>query len=862
MPQYPAFDPENGYVYVPNELEGVVTVVNATGMVAIVPVPNSVMAAAFDPANGYVYVTGFGDPGVVNVINGTTLLANISLGAYHPYDSDGIAYDPVNGYVYIASDTDSGIPGVSIINGTSVVATVRLGPQTDFARSVICDGRTGIIYVTMGGKLVLIQGSSIVGNITIRAADDGTYDPENGYVYVGGPTSDNVTLVSGTRVVGEIDIGGMTGPAAYDAGNGYVYANAGAVHGLAVLNGTGVVGTVVVADWAVGMTYDSRNGCFFVTTLAGGYYAAGIISTLLAETPSQMEPTGNPYESMDVGQTVIFNSTLWGVGTMNDTTQVAVSPSVGLGCAASPSFVLRPGMGRIHLACSPLVSGNYTVWLNVTDSLNHTVWSRIPIQVFPALVATPPVVTTLQREVISSADEAEWVNLSEAPQGGTGNYSSVVWAGLPPGACNRNTSLDLGCIFSFPEALVVNVSLSDSNGENATSALWSLTIATDPAVGRPTASRPTTDVGQPVGFSERASGGPGVFSGYSWDGLPAGGCTNLTTAAPTCVFSQPGVFSVSVAAIDVDGVTTTESPALAIRVYSLPLLGPTQADRRTMDVNQTVNFSASVFGGTGPYEYSWIGLPTGCSQVSTSMPVCTPSSSGLLTVRSAVTDGDGARVNSTSSTTVKVVPDPVVEAPVLSMDTVAPGQPVTIHAVVTGGAGNYTFAWFGLPPGCLLAGGSGTCTTTQPGSYYVSVRVVDGDGYAVESSTSTLVVTGGPPTVLGLPPAWFAIIMGAVGSAVVAAVAAYSRRATRSGACRSVFGAAGSAVEAWSGERADRTAGKEPMAVLHGPTRRHIQSAIRLPQTWHRLSCPSSHGMEAWGSSGTSVYDIPRMLGA
>jgi len=71
---------------------------------------------AYDPSNGYIYVTNSGS-GTVSVINGTTVIANITVGI----GPEGVAYDPSNGYLYV---TNSGSGTVSIIfTGVSTSST-------------------------------------------------------------------------------------------------------------------------------------------------------------------------------------------------------------------------------------------------------------------------------------------------------------------------------------------------------------------------------------------------------------------------------------------------------------------------------------------------------------------------------------------------------------------------------------------------------------------------------------------------------------------------------------------------------------------------------------------------------------------
>jgi len=94
---------------------------------------------AYDPSNGYIYVTDYGSD-TVSVINGTSVIATIPVGI----EPVGVAYDPSNGYIYVANSISN---SVSVIDGANntVIATipVGLGPW-----GVAYDPSNGYIYVT------------------------------------------------------------------------------------------------------------------------------------------------------------------------------------------------------------------------------------------------------------------------------------------------------------------------------------------------------------------------------------------------------------------------------------------------------------------------------------------------------------------------------------------------------------------------------------------------------------------------------------------------------------------------------------------------------------------------------------------
>jgi len=116
---------------------------------------------AYDPSNGYIYVTDWSS-GTVSVINGTTVIATIPVGT----NPGGVAYDPSNGYIYVAN---YGSGTVSVINGANntVIATIPVG-----------QGPTGVAY-----------------------------DPSNGYIYVADDDSGTVSVINGTTVIANITVG-------------------------------------------------------------------------------------------------------------------------------------------------------------------------------------------------------------------------------------------------------------------------------------------------------------------------------------------------------------------------------------------------------------------------------------------------------------------------------------------------------------------------------------------------------------------------------------------------------------------------------------------------------------------------------
>lgn len=293
------YDSGNGYVYVVDQYSNNVSVINGTSVVATIPVGPSPSFAVYDSGNGYVYVTNTGNGtsenfGTVSVISGTSVVATVTVGPT-PYWA---TYDSGNGYVYV---TDEGcvnmvaenctLPGgasiygagsnVSVISGTSVVATVPVGIVPQFAEY---DSGNGNVYVlnqgcwvcsgTAGyipGKVSVISGTSVVATATVGLDPySATYDSGNGNVYVTNAASGNVSVIGGTSVVATIPIGYDSLFAAYDSGNGYVYVPNCLSGTVSVIGGTSVVATVPVGSCPYSATYDGGDGYVYVTNSGAG----------------------------------------------------------------------------------------------------------------------------------------------------------------------------------------------------------------------------------------------------------------------------------------------------------------------------------------------------------------------------------------------------------------------------------------------------------------------------------------------------------------------------------------------------------------------------------------------------------------
>ena len=192
----------------------------------------------------------------------------------------------------------------------------------------------------------------------------------------------------------------------------------------------------------------------------------------------------------------------------------------------------------------------------------------------------------------------------------------------------------------------------------------------------------------------------------------------------------------------------------------------------TLEAGQMIAFSMTAAGGTGVYQFTWLGLPPGCSSQNAPFLVCSPNGSVNTTVSVEVTDSDGDTALATGLGLV-VVPHVSVQQFTVSPASVTAGQTVTINVTVAGGLGPFTYSYLGLPAGCLSSNASRlTCEPSAPGTYSIVVEIADATGLTALGSAGLSVSSTGPaptPTPTPTTPtaatwSWPEILVGLVGA--------------------------------------------------------------------------------------------------
>lgn len=212
------------------------------------------------------------------------------------------------------------------------------------------------------------------------------------------------------------------------------------------------------------------------------------------------------------------------------------------------------------------------------------------------------------------------------------------------------------------------------------------------------------------------------------------------------VFGLPGTYNVTVRVTDVFGrVATSGELPITVFVPLAPLSVSVSADPLVGRVGEQVQFTAVAAGGSTPYSYEWLGLPSGCPTASLGPDViCSLTRSGTTMVEVRASGANG--VAATAGVTFTVLANTLAARLEIEPLPASYGTTVNVTAVVSGGVSPYTFAWTVKPAGCLSSATSVVeCSGLAPGVYAISVTAWDADSEAV-SMNGTLVVLASPPT--------------------------------------------------------------------------------------------------------------------
>ena len=387
-----------------------------------------------------------------------------------------------------------------------------------------------------------------------------------------------------------------------------------------------------------------------------------------------------------------------------------------------------------------LTPGSYTVWLNSTAGADDLGQCTIAAGATTAVNASIGCSPTASEPTASSVDldvgQSTTVR-TDLLSPGSGN-DTFSWRVTPNGlGCVARTNVSLECTPTSTGIYALVVTVTDSEGQSMSTSALVVVVNSDPTVSL-TVSHPDLDIGQETVLQAAASGGTGSYS-YTWSSLP-GGCTAAPVATVSCAPTTGGSSYVEVAMTDSAG--WVASVQQLVTVYSDPSIAGIVVTPNPVVEGSTAQLAVTVSGGRAPMNFTYVGLPSGCSSEDLAVLNCTPHHLGTYSVQVVVTDADGYRSNSTATFTVdaEVLGLPLGEGYLLLDGTIL-GTAVAIAAAVvvargrlsrskgpTGTAPRHgprpssTSPWSAVPPLCHHCG-----TVPPPGSLYCGAcgRVLD-----------------------------------------------------------------------------------------------------------------------------------------
>ncbi len=191
----------------------------------------------------------------------------------------------------------------------------------------------------------------------------------------------------------------------------------------------------------------------------------------------------------------------------------------------------------------------------------------------------------------------------------------------------------------------------------------------------------------------------------------------------------------------------------------------------TLETGEAFLTLVSVTGGTGSYQFSWTGLPGGCSSVDSPALSCSPQQVGTFSVRVLVTDSHGS-TGLSGPIQVAVIARPSISSFTIMPGNIALGGSIALSLVATGGIGPLTYSYLGLPPGCTSANTTTlSCTPANVGHYSVVGSVTDPWGFQAFAAAQVNVSATSGNALTGVQLAPLAASIAARGSVALTAIA-------------------------------------------------------------------------------------------
>jgi PKD repeat protein len=244
-----------------------------------------------------------------------------------------------------------------------------------------------------------------------------------------------------------------------------------------------------------------------------------------------------------------------------------------------------------------------------------------------------------------------------------------------------------------------------------------------PLVASISAERSLLDVGQPDYFTCTPSGGSAPYT-FSWD--YGNNSSAPGEAAESHAFASPGAPTVS--CLVTDASLSQSSAATSLTVDPDPVLNLT-INRTTADRGEPIAFGCTSTNGTAPVGLGW-SFGNGASAATANTSYGYPSNGSFVATCTA-TDFTGTVTSEGRLINISTDPSAMLQATELA---VAPGTPVSVAVVLSGGVGPFSTPAWSYGDGGQSTGNDLEHVYTKAGNFTVEVRAVDANGIAANAS--------------------------------------------------------------------------------------------------------------------------------
>jgi len=247
-------------------------------------------------------------------------------------------------------------------NSTPVIGVVATTPVGDLPTAIASDPQNGWVYVVNQGAsdVTILSGSSVIGSVDVGQGCLGiVYDSGTGDLYVSNFRTNNVSVIQGMNRIALVPVGTEPLTAVYDPANGLVYVIDSGSNSVTILNGTTVVANDSVGAGPTSGAYDPSDGFVYVTSRYTNLEAVFSGTTVIDEISTGLVLAFDTLYDPVNGYLYVLNATEQGgrygahipgaLGVAIVGTRLAFSFSIGTGPQFGAVAAIDPQTGWLYI---------------------------------------------------------------------------------------------------------------------------------------------------------------------------------------------------------------------------------------------------------------------------------------------------------------------------------------------------------------------------------------------------------------------------------------------------------------------------------------------------------------------------------